>query len=162
MYCLYSWLLTMGTGSLDTRPPDTSVIEKCKEDAKNSNCPCFVAEIAGEVGGFAYAEKFTRENGYRFTVKDYVYVHPEAQGEGVATQLLSALIAECTVRGFRQMITFVGDKKNKAAIHLHEKCGFKEVGCLKSVGFKFDEWLDTILMQRALGPGSETPEKEGK
>ncbi len=160
MYCLYSWLLTMGTGSLDTKPPDESVIETCKKDAQQSGCPCFVAEIAGQVVGFAYAEKFNRENGYRYTVKDYVFVHPEAQGEGVATQLLTALIAECTVRGFRQMITMVSDINNKAAIHLHEKCGFKEVGLLKAVGFKFDEWLDTMLMQRSLGPGDKTPEKE--
>ncbi len=156
MYSLYSQLLTMGTGSLHVRPPDDREVARCKEDAANSGCPCFVAEVSGSVLGFAYAEVFSREHGYRYTVKDYVYVHPEAQGEGVATQLLTALIEECTKRGFRQMITYVGDSKNEAAIRLHKKCGFKEVGRLKAVGFKFDRWLETIVMQLTLGDGDKT------
>ncbi len=156
MYSLYSQLLTMGTGSLHVRPPDESEVARCKVDAARSGCPCFVAEVSGSVLGFGYAEVFGREHGYRYTVREYVYVHPEAQGEGVATQLLAALIEECTKRGFRQMITYVGDSKNVPAIKLHKKCGFEEVGRLKAVGFKFDRWLDTIVMQRTLGDGNKT------
>ncbi|MCD7988674.1 MAG: N-acetyltransferase family protein [Klebsiella quasipneumoniae] len=153
MSSIYSQLLALGTGSLADAPPSDEEIGRCKEDAAESGCPCFVAEVQGAIVGFAYAEKFSWEKGYRYTVKDYVYVHPEAQGEGVATQLLEALIAECEARGFRQMVNFVCDAKNEAAVNLHKKVGFKEIGRMKSIGFKFDEWLDTIVMQRPLGAG---------
>ncbi len=156
MYSVYSQLLTMGTGSLHVRPPDESEVSRCKEAASKSGCPCFVAEVSGSVLGFAYAEVFGREHGYRYTVREYIFVHPEAQGEGVATQLLAALIKECSKRGFRQMITYVSDSDNEAAIRLHKKGGFKEVGRLKAVGFKFDRWLETIIMQLPLGDGHKT------
>lgn len=153
MLCLYSQIVVMGTGSLDLQLPSSKDIERNREYAEEHHCPCFVAEVAGEIVGFAYVLPFSPEQGYKNTVCDHVFVHPEAQGDGVGSQLLSSLIAECESRGYRQMVAYICDKENKAAIGLHEKCKFERVGELKSAGWKFGKWLDTVIYQRVLQPG---------
>ncbi len=153
MLCLYSQIVVTGTGSLDLQLPAARDIERNREYAEEHNCPCFVAEVAGEVVGFAYVFPFMPEQGYQNTVCDHVFVHPEAQGDGVGTQLLTALIAKCEAEGYRQMIAYISDKENKAAVALHESCKFEKVGELKSVGWKFGRWLDTLVYQRVLQPG---------
>jgi len=73
--------------------------------------------------------------------------------------LLRALIDQCEQTGARQMVAIIGDRNNISSIRLHEKFGFKHAGALRSVGYKFGRWVDTILMQRALGTGDlQTPE----
>jgi phosphinothricin acetyltransferase len=64
---------------------------------------------------------------------------------------MTPLIETCGARGFRQMIAVIGDSANAASIRLHEKFGFQHAGVFRDVGFKFERWLDTVLMQRALG-----------
>ena len=71
--------------------------------------------------------------------------------------LLDRLIAESTDRGFRQMIAVIGDSAQTASIELHRAAGFRMVGTLENVGHKFGRWLDSVMMQRALGPGATTP-----
>lgn len=163
MLCLYSQIVVMGTGSLDLRLPSSKDIERTREYAEEHHCPCFVAEVSGEVVGFAYVLPFSPEQGYVNTVRDFVFVHPEAQGDGVGTQLLTALIAECESKGYRQMIAYIGDKENKAAIALHENCKFERVGELKLVGWKLGRWLDTLVYQRVLQPGdADAPTLSGE
>jgi L-amino acid N-acyltransferase YncA len=70
--------------------------------------------------------------------------------------LLRALIAASAQRGYRQMIAVIGDSAQIASIVAHERAGFRHVGTLRSVGFKHGRWLDTVLMQRALGGGDAT------
>ena len=140
MLCLYSQIVVMGTGSLDLRLPSSKDIERTREYAEEHHCPCFVAEVSGEVVGFAYVLPFSPEQGYVNTVRDFVFVHPEAQGDGVGTQLLTALIAECESNG-----------------------KFERVGELKSVGWKLGRWLDTLVYQRVLQPGdADAPTLSGE
>ena len=68
-----------------------------------------------------------------------------------------ALLAECEARGLRQIVAVIGDSTNCASIRLHKSLGFREVGVLRSVGFKFDRWVDSVLMQRDLVAGDSTP-----
>ena len=75
---------------------------------------------------------------------------------GVGLQLLQRLIAECEARGYRQMIAVIGDSANAGSIGVHTKCGFQMIGTHPNVGFKFGRWLDTVMMQRALGDGGTT------
>jgi phosphinothricin acetyltransferase len=63
---------------------------------------------------------------------------------------------ECERRGFRQMIAVIGDSAQTPSIELHRALGFRLIGNVENVGYKFDRWLDTVLMQRALGPGATT------
>jgi phosphinothricin acetyltransferase len=78
-------------------------------------------------------------------------------GRGIGKRLLDVLLGECEARGFRQMVAVVGDSDNLASIRLHERAGFQLVGVLRSVGYKHGRWLDTVLLQRALGAGDGTP-----
>ena len=112
--------------------------------------PHLVAEIDGTVAGFAYASPYRSRPAYRFTVEDSVYVHPDHAGQGIGRLLLTAVIDRCAKAGCKQMIAVIGGPDNTASIALHEKLGFRHVGSLRSVGYKFNRWLDTLLMQRGL------------
>ncbi len=81
----------------------------------------------------------------------------DAVGQGVGRALLPPLIEQCTQLGKRQMVAVIGDSAQTASIRLHASCGFEMVGTLKSIGFKFGRWLDSVLMQRALGTGDMEP-----
>ena len=116
-----------------------------------------IAEEDGRLLGYSYAGPYRTRPAYRSTVENSVYVDEAAQGQGVGRALLSALIEAAAERGFRQMVAVIGDSANRASIRLHESCGFTHVGTLRSVGWKHGRWLDSVLMQRALGPGDSTP-----
>jgi phosphinothricin acetyltransferase len=93
---------------------------------------------------------------YRNTLEDSVYVTDGMQGRGVGVALLATLIAHCETGPWRQMVAVIGDSGNTGSIALHKRLGFRHVGTLESVGFKLGRWVDTVLMQRALGAGSST------
>jgi phosphinothricin acetyltransferase len=118
-----------------------------------------VAEVDGQVAGYAYAGLYRTRPAYRHTVENSVYVSPDMHKRGIGRALLDSLIAAAVARGFRQMIAVIGDSDQAASIALHKACGFEMVGPLKDVGFKFGRWLDTVLMQLPLGDGARTPPK---
>ena len=117
--------------------------------------PYLVAEDDGGILGYAYAGPYRARPAYRFTVEDSVYIAPEAQRHGLGRLLLERLITESEARGYRQMIAVIGDSAPDASIALHAALGFRLIGTFAAVGFKFDRWLDTVLMQRPLGHGAE-------
>ena len=116
--------------------------------------PYLVAEVDGQIAGYAYASSFRSRIGYRYTVENSVYVAAGWQGRGIGSTLLERLIAECEARGFRQMVAVIGEAANRASIRLHERHGFRHVGTFPGIGLKHDRWLDTVFMQRALGAGA--------
>ncbi|MFC6216887.1 GNAT family N-acetyltransferase, partial [Fodinicurvata halophila] len=119
--------------------------------------PHIVALRDGAVIGFAYAGAYRPRPAYAGTVESSVYVSADTRGGGVGRALLSQLVAECAARDFRQMVAVIGDSANRASIALHEAMGFTLVGTFRSVGWKHGRWLDTVLMQRALGLGDGQP-----
>ena len=88
-----------------------------------------------------------------WSVEDSIYVAPDAHRRGIGRALLARLIEDADARGFRQMIAVIGDSQQVPSIELHRALGFSLIGTLVAVGFKHGRWLDTVLMQRALGPG---------
>jgi phosphinothricin acetyltransferase len=112
------------------------------------------------VAGYAYASLYRTRPAYRFTVEDSVYIAPDMHRRGIGRTLLEKLIEACTALGFRQMIAVIGDSQQHASIGVHKACGFTPAGNLRSIGWKFGQWLDTPLMQRALGPGDSAPAAE--
>jgi L-amino acid N-acyltransferase YncA len=116
--------------------------------------PYLVAEQLSVVVGYAYAGPYHARPAYRWTVEDSVYVAPQAHRRGVGRALLNHLINACEARGFRQLIAVIGDPQQGASIGLHSAAGFRLVGTFEAVGFKFGRWLDTVQMQRRLGPGA--------
>jgi L-amino acid N-acyltransferase YncA len=107
--------------------------------------------------GYAYASPYRLRPAYRYTAEDSVYLHPGWIGQSIGRQLLSALLPECQARGLRQIIAVIGDSANSASIALHRRLGFTIIGTIRSAGYKFDRWVDTVLMQRSLGAGDSAP-----
>jgi phosphinothricin acetyltransferase len=114
--------------------------------------PFVVAETGGEVAGYAYAGPWRRKPAYRLTVEDSVFVAPGRTGSGIGRRLLTQLLAHCGTAGVRQVIAVIADSGDQASVSLHIGCGFTQAGRLTGVGFKQGQWIDTLLMQRTLGP----------
>ena len=113
--------------------------------------PYLVAEQDGTVVGYAHVGPYRARPAYRYTIENSVYVRPGYARRGLGRLLMSTLLSECATKDFHQIIAVIGDSANIASIRLHEELGFRRVGTLLSVGFKFQRWLDTVLMQRELG-----------
>ena len=154
---IYARGVEHGTSSFELTPPDEAEMARRMNDLVSKGFPYLVAEVEGQLGGYAYAGLYRPRPAYRLTLEDSVYVAPDMQRRGIGRALLAALIEAAETRGFRQMIAVIGDSPNQAgSIGLHEAVGFRHVGILQDVGFKLDGWRDTLLMQRALGDGSKT------
>jgi phosphinothricin acetyltransferase len=154
---IYGHHVRHGTASFETDPPSVEEMRRRRTELLSRAFPYFVAEADGAVLGYAYAGPYRPRAAYRDTAENSVYVRPDAIGRGVGALLLQALVAECEVLGLRQMVAVVGDSANTASIRLHERCGFRLVGVLEAVGYKHGRWLDSVLLQRALGSGGSTP-----
>ena len=150
---IYGYHVLNSVATFEIYPPTEAVIVERWAHLSDAGMPYLVAENERGIVGYAYASQYRPRPAYRFTVEDSVYLDPEAQGQGYGTALLMALIDACMERGFRQMVAVIGGSENVASVRLHAKCGFREVGVLRNVGFKFDAWQDTVLMQRSLGNG---------
>jgi len=106
--------------------------------------------------GYAYVSAYRPRPAYRFAVENSVYIDQDARRGGIGSALLPVLIGRCVALGYRQMIAVIGDSANAASIGLHAKFGFREIGVIRSIGFKHGRWVDSVLMQRALGDGDGT------
>jgi len=153
---IYAHHVRHGTGSFELEPPSADDLRARREAVLAQQLPYLVAELDGEVVGYAYATPYRPRPAYRHTVEDSVYVKPGRAGHGIGGRLLAALVDRCTAGGWRQMLAVVGDSRNAASLALHASQGFHPAGTLRSVGYKFGEWRDTVLMQRALGDGDRS------
>ncbi|OZI17039.1 GNAT family N-acetyltransferase [Bordetella genomosp. 7] len=150
---IYSYHVLHGTASFELDPPTLEDMRARRAAVLAQGMPYLVAEQAGEVVGYAYVTPYRPRPAYRHTVEDSVYVKPARAGRGIGGRLLAELIQRCTTAGWRQMLAVVGDSRNAASLALHASQGFHPAGTLRSVGHKFGQWRDTVLMQRALGDG---------
>ncbi|MFM8799956.1 MAG: N-acetyltransferase family protein [Tagaea sp.] len=153
---IYAHHVRHGLASFEEIPPDDAEIAKRRLNIVAKGFPYLVAEADGELLGYCYASLYRARVAYRFTLEDSVYVAPTAIRRGVGRALLGALIPACDAVGARQLIAVIGDSANRSSIGLHEAFGFARVGLLPAVGFKFGRWVDSVLMQRALGAGNAT------
>jgi L-amino acid N-acyltransferase YncA len=145
-----------GVATFELDPPDDAEMARRFEAVVASGCAYLIAEAAGQVAGFAYATAYRARPAYRFTVEDSIYVAASVQRRGVGRALLSVLIERSAAAGHRQMIAVIGDSANTGSIRLHRAASFAFAGVLHAVGYKHGRWLDSVLMQRSLGPGDAT------
>ncbi len=153
---IYQHAVLYGTATFELIAPDLAEMTRRFGVLMDGGFPYLVASLEGRVVGYAYAGAYRPRPAYRFTVENSVYLQPAIHRRGIGLQLLQALIAESGRRGYRQMIAVVGDSANAGSIGVHTKCGFQMIGTHPNVGFKFGRWLDTVMMQRALGEGGAT------
>ncbi len=159
---IYGFHVLNGLASFELLAPSVDEMTQRRADVISRGFPYLVAEFEGKVVGYAYASLYRARPAYRHTLEDSVYIHKEFAGRGVGKLLLDALIEGCEKTGARQLIAVIGDSANKGSIKLHAACGFKRTGTLKAVGFKFGQWVDSVIMQRAIGSGANSlpPERE--
>jgi len=153
---IYGHHVLHGVASFEEEPPPVEEMAKRRAAILERGLPYLVAEVDGKVVGYCYAGPFRPRVGYRYSLEDSIYIDEGQRGRGIGRALLAPLLERCADLGYRQMIAVIGGRETVASIRLHEGLGFTPVGTFNAIGFKFGRWVDTVLMQRALGPGAET------
>lgn len=153
---IYAHEVATGTATFELEPPGLAEMTRRYEALIAGGYPYIVAIREDVVVGYAYAGSYRPRPAYRFTVENSVYLDTAARGQRIGSRLLQALIGESETRGYRLMVAVLGDSANTASIGVHRAAGFRHVGTFRNVGLKFGRWLDTVMMERALGEGAAT------
>lgn len=154
---IYGHHVLHGTGTFETTPPSLADMTARRADVLGKGLPWLVAEDDGQVLGFAYGNWFKPRPAYRFSVEDSIYMDPAAHRKGLGRALLAELLAVLERTGTRKVMAVIGDSNNAGSIGVHRALGFEMVGVVQSCGWKFDRWLDIVMMQKTLGAGDSTP-----
>lgn len=113
--------------------------------------PFIVAESpSGQILGYALVAPWKQKRAYRFTVENSIYLGAASTGKGLGPVLLQELIDRSKAAGLKEMIAVIADRGAEASIRMHENFGFQEIGRMGRVGYKFERWLGTVLMQKSL------------
>jgi phosphinothricin acetyltransferase len=145
-----------GTGTFEVDPPSLEDMTARRLDVLGKGLPWLVAVRDGQVIGYAYCNWFKPRPAYRFSAEDSIYLAPGAQGQRLGRALLAELAAQAEKAGVRKLIAVIGDSANTGSVGVHAAVGFQPVGVLKSCGWKFDRWLDVVLMDKPLGQADTT------
>ncbi len=151
---IYRFHVLTGTGTFEIEAPTAEQMRQRRADVTAKGLPWLVAERSGSVKGYAYANHFRPRPAYRFCLEDSLYVAHDAIDQGLGRLLLAELLARCEALGARQMLAVIGDSGNAGSIALHRALGFAPAGQIQAAGWKFDKWLDVVLLQKTLGMGS--------
>jgi phosphinothricin acetyltransferase len=153
---IYAESVENGVASYELTPPELGEMENRFDTITGQGYPYIAAEDeTGRLLGYAYASAFRTRPAYRWLVENSIYLDPRARGQGLGRALLDELVKCCTALGFRQMIAVIGGA-HPASVGVHRAAGFIECGRMTATGFKHGRWLDTVLMQLALGDGATT------
>jgi L-amino acid N-acyltransferase YncA len=158
---IYADEVLHGTATFELVPPDEAEMASRLAGVRALDLPWLTAELDGAVVGYAYLSPFRLRPAYRYCVELSVYLAPEARGRGIGRTLMQALIDRARVMGLRHLVGAIGDSANTASIALHKAAGFREAGVWRETGWKFDRWIDVVLMQLDLTPDGRPPEGEG-
>lgn len=153
---IYAHHVLHGTGTFETTPPTSEEMLARRADVLSKELPYLVLEDETGVLGFAYCNWFKPRPAYRYSAEDSIYLAATASGRGLGRLLLEELMAQAERAGVRKLIAVIGDSANHGSIGVHKACGFTPVGTLAQCGWKFDRWLDVVLMDKALGMGGAT------
>ena len=157
---IYAHHVRLGLASFEEEPPPVDEMRRRHREITGAGFPYVAADFGGSVAGYGYCSLYRTRSAYRFALEDSVYVRPDVVGKGVGRRILAELIERSERLGCRQLIAVIGDSGNSPSIALHASLGFLRVGTLRSVGFKHGRWVDSVFMQRPLGPGDGAPPAE--
>ena len=158
---IYGHHVLNGTGTFETTPPTETDMASRRADVLAKGLPYLVIEQEGQVAGFAYCQWFKPRPAYRFSAEDSIYMHPDAAGKGLGKALLAELVKQAEGVGVRKLIAVIGDSNNAGSIGVHRALGFTPAGSIQSCGWKFERWLDIVMMEKAIGEGNSTPPRAG-
>ena len=154
---IYAHHVLHGLASFEEVPPDLQEMRRRHQAIAARGLPYLVAAERGEILGYGYCAPYRSRSAYRYALEDSVYVKDGHFGKGIGSRILGDLVRICEGLDYRQVIAVIGDSGNAASIALHARHGFVRIGTLRSTGYKFGRWVDSVLMQRPLGPGDGTP-----
>ena len=154
---IYGHHVLHGSGTFETEPPTLADMRARRAEVLARHLPFLVAEEGGRILGFAYCNWFKPRPAYRFSAEDSIYLAPDVHRRGLGRALLAELAAQAQAAGVRKLIAVIGDSANAGSIGVHRSVGFEQVGVLKSCGWKFERWLDVVLMEKTLGAGNSRP-----
>ena len=154
---VYAHHVLHGTGTFETEPPGVPEMSARRADVLSKGLPYLVAELDGELAGFAYGNWFKPRPAYRYSVEDSIYLAPGLQRQGLGRALLAELLARFEAAGIRKVMAIVGDSANAGSVGLHLALGFAQVGVIEDCGWKLGAWRDIVILQKTLGEGSATP-----
>jgi L-amino acid N-acyltransferase YncA len=158
---IYAHHVLHGVASFEDVPPEAEEMARRRAEVSARGLPYLVAERAGRVLGYCYAGLYRPRSAYRFSLEDSIYIDAGEIGRGIGRALLGRVIDASAALGYRQMVAVIGGSDQWPSIGLHRALGFAQVGLMPAVGWKFGGWVDTVLMQRALGEGAGSPAKGG-
>ncbi len=150
---IYKHHVLHGTGTFEIDPPSLEDMTARREDVLSKGLPYLVLENEGQVVGFAYCNWFKPRPAYRFSAEDSIYLAVDTAGKGWGRMLLAELCQAAEKVGIRKLIAVIGDSGNAGSIGVHTSVGFKHVGTVSGCGWKFERWLDIVMMEKALGLG---------
>jgi phosphinothricin acetyltransferase len=158
---IYAHHVLHGTATFETTPPTVEEMAARRADVLGKRLPWLVAVEDERVVGYAYCQWFKPRPAYRFSMEDSIYLHPDAHRRGIGRDLLSRLCNQAQDAGIRKLIAVIGDSANAGSIGVHRACGFTPVGTIHSCGWKFDRWLDIVMMEKSLGDGDASAPAAG-
>ena len=153
IHSIYAHHVMHGLASFEEEPPALTELERRYREVTGRGLPYLVAEYGYDIAGYGYCSPYRARSAYRYALENSIYVREDMTGRGIGKKLLDELIVRCEGLGYRQIIAVIGDSANLPSIGVHAACGFLRVGTLRAVGFKFGRWVDSVFMQRPLGPG---------
>ena len=148
---IYNHYVMNSTVTFDEKPMTLATLRKKFQKVEAIGHPFIVAESPrGQILGYAYVTPWKEKAAYRFTVENSIYLGPAATGKGLGKVLLQELIDRSKAAGIKEIIAVIADKGADASIQMHKNFGFKDIGHMGKVGFKFGRWLGTVLLQKSL------------
>ena len=148
---IYNFYIQNSVVTFDEQTMQPNHWEEKLEYLNKQKLPFIVAQTeTGEILGFAYVAPWRQKSAYRRTVEDSIYLRAAATGKRIGTKLLEELLFLSKQAGVKEVVAVISDSGAESSVRLHEQFGFKKQGHLAKVGFKFDRWLGTILMQKSL------------
>ncbi len=148
---IYNHYVANSTVTFDETPLTLRETRSKFQHLKKLGMPYLVAESPSEqILGYAYVYPWKEKAAYRYTVENSIYLRAASTGKGLGKVLMGALITRSKEAGLKEIIAVIADKGAEASIKMHQDFGFKEIGRMGKVGFKFERWLGTVLMQKSL------------
>ncbi|MCR9071378.1 MAG: GNAT family N-acetyltransferase [Alphaproteobacteria bacterium] len=147
---IYAHHVLNGTASFEESAPTESEMAERRDAVVNAGFPYLAAELNGKVVGYAYLSSYRPRSAYRFTVENSIYVAHDAVRQGIGRALLAELLRIAEAGPWQQMMAVISDPASGSEA-LHGAFGFRKVGQMEKIGFKFETWIDVVVMQRAVG-----------
>jgi phosphinothricin acetyltransferase len=148
---IYNEVLANSTAIYNDQPVTVEDRIEWGQGRRQQGYPVLVAADGGRVCGFGTFGDFRPWPGYRYTVEGTIHVHASTRGQGIGGDLLRELIVRAKAIGKHSMLAGV-DSENAASLRFLERFGFKRVGYLPEVGYKFERFLDLVFLQYWIAP----------